>query len=273
MRRSSESILLRLKYVISIGLCYSGLNSIIRKFLKHLYGNLPVVTVLCYHSITDEQLPNFESQLNYLLKKDFKFISGKELLEIMSQPNKFSNHCRYVCLTFDDCYENNYSVVRPILLKRRIPAIFFAVSAKLGQIADWNDGECNGGQLMTKKQLKEMALTFDIGAHSQNHVKLGNVKSEIVLNEIENSKKELTELTEHKVLFFAYPSGSYNSMVFELLSKFELEAAFTINQHSNYSYEEKYELGRYLVNPEYFRDFKLKVMGGYDWFYFFGKFF
>lgn len=273
MDSSLERSLLRLKYVVSLVLWCSGANCLIKKFLWHLHGNLPVVVVLCYHSVTAEQVDNFESQLDYLRKNDFTFISGKELLDLMAQPKKFEGHRRYVCLTFDDCYENSYSVVRPVLEERKLPAICFAVSSKLGQFADWENSGANSGRLMTKEQLKEMALSFEIGAHTEHHIRLGNAPYEIALNEVRNSQKELTELLGRKVRFFAYPNGSYNSATSELVSKLEFGAAFAIDQHSNYSYDEKYALGRYLVNPENLVDFRLKAMGGYDWFFFLKRLF
>lgn len=180
----------------------------------------------------------FENQVDYIFENNFQFISGKQLLELISCPTNYKSSTRYICFTFDDCYENNYSIVRPILLQKKIPAKFFAATSKLGSFSDWDD--CHSRQsIMTRKQIKEMSLSFDIGSHTQHHVRLANSKPNTILNEISNSKKELTELLGREILFFAYPYGSYNSEVVKYVSQSQFEVAFTIEQHTNYYYKEQ----------------------------------
>jgi len=45
-------------------------------------------------------------------------------------------------------------------------------------------------------------------------------------------------------------------------------AAFTIEQHLNYRLDEPFIIGRYIVEPEDGIAFRMKVNGGYDWFYY-----
>ena len=257
-----------IKNFLSIVLYHTGINFLVNTFIMHCYGNFPVVTILCYHSITTkQQIRSFEKQLDYLRGSSYSFISGHELIALINSPKSFCNSKRYICLTFDDCCEDNYFIVRPILAKRKIPAIFFAVSSKLGGWADW-DRNKDSCRLMTPDQLREMALLFDIGSHTRTHVKLATKKFEIALKEIRDSKQELMGLIRKPISFFAYPNGNYNSAVARTVMDCGFDIAFTIEQHTNYCYEEKYSLGRYIVDPEDFEDFKLKVAGGYDWFYF-----
>ena len=178
-----EEILIRVKHALSIILYFTGFNFLINRFIKKMHGDMASLNILCYHSISEQQSSMFEHQMNYLLEHNYHFISGKQLIELLTTPDKFDNHFKYICLTFDDCYEDNYTIVRQILLRKKIPAIFFAVSSKLGQVADW-DNNCDKQRIMTVEQLKEMAKSFDIGAHTQNHIKLGEAEPEIVLSEI-----------------------------------------------------------------------------------------
>jgi peptidoglycan/xylan/chitin deacetylase (PgdA/CDA1 family) len=265
-----NKMMVTLKYALSLALHFFGITFLINRLIKLSHRNQPTLTVLCYHSVDDSRLHTFERQLDYLIEHDFQFVSKRQLLELITCPTNFNNHTKYVCLTFDDCYENNYTIVRPLLLRKKIPAIFFAVSAKLGQIADWEDHHPNQ-RLMTKDQLKQMALTFAVGAHTQNHVPLGGSKPEAIFSEIINSKNELSEIIGQEIDVFAYPKGSYNSEVLKYISQCHFEAAFTIEQHTNYSYTERYAMGRYLIDPGSFISFKLKVTGGYDWFFFLKK--
>jgi len=263
-----ENDLLRLKHLVSAGLVHFGVNGLVKSYLKRHHGNLPVVTALCYHAVPKEHVRSFELQLDYLAENNFFPLSGESLIDLMILPQKYKEHGKYVCLTFDDCYESNYTILRPILLKRRLPAIFFAVSSRLGEFPDWDDGCGNKERLMTGEQLQEMALDFEIGGHTKHHVKLGEARPGLILDEVERSKDELRNLLGKEVSFFSYPNGSYNARVLECVESCGFDAAFTIDQHSNYSYRERYALGRYLIDPGDIHDFKLKVLGGYDWFYF-----
>jgi len=266
---ATGKVLLGLKYIISIVLYISGITFLINRIIKKFHGNLSPLTILCYHSVKEQQLSFFERQLNYLIKK-FQFIDSIQLLELIANPKNFNNAVRYICLTFDDCYEDNYFVVRKMLLEKKITAIFFAPSQKLGQASDWDDGSHNQ-RIMSAGQLKELAKSFTIGAHTQNHIRLGEVDPNVAVSEIMGSKDDLSRLLDQKILFFAYPNGSYNNTIVKCVSDCQFEAALTIEQHTNYSYKNRYTLGRYIVRPEELLSFKLKSNGGYDWFYYIQK--
>jgi len=256
--------LLGVKQIVSKLLYSTGAIFLINKFIKKMHGDLAALTVLCYHSVDKGQAIHFEQQIDYLTSKNYIFLAGKELIELINNPQKYDRNLLYICLTFDDCYEDNFTVVRDILLRKEIPAIFFAVSAMLGKKAIW-DNKMTQKDIMTECQLAEMANNFDIGAHTQHHRKLDELTGEDILMEIQHSKEELSSILKREIYLFAYPHGSYNDCVLKYVSQLNFKAAFTIEQHTNYSYNEKYKLGRYIVNPEDMADFKLKVAGGYDW--------
>ena len=266
-----QKVLLKIKYLLSLLFYSCGICTVINYFIKLFYGNQPPLIVLCYHSVDEDMMCQFEKQIDYLIRQNYKIISGIELLKLLYYPVEPDNNSKYICLTFDDCYEDNYFIVRNILVKKKIPAIFFAPSYKLGQYVDWNSCYAHK-RLMTVEQLKDMSRSFDIGSHTRNHIKLAEASSDVYVDEIKNSKNDLEKILDREVVFFAYPHGSYNRKVIQYLSECKFKSAFTVRQHVNYSYKEKYELGRYLIKPDNFRDFKLKVSGGYDWFFFLNKF-
>jgi len=261
-----EGLLIGVKNLISFVFYHTKIQLLVNRWIRQYYGKLPVVNVLCYHGVTKRQASLFERQLDYLSRKGYFFLSGQELIVLINDPKRFRDRRKYVCLTFDDCYEDNYLYVRPILSERRIPAIFFAVSSKLDKTADWPGG--NNGKLMSASQLKEMALQFDIGSHTCTHVRLAKVVPEQAQREVERSKSELTAMLQRPIVFLAYPNGDYNALVTEIVEGCGFQAAFTVEQHCNYQYGERFILGRYLVDPDDFESFKLKVAGGHDWVYF-----
>jgi peptidoglycan/xylan/chitin deacetylase (PgdA/CDA1 family) len=261
-----EQLLIWTKDLISLLFYYTKLNSLINSLIKRWHGNLPVITILCYHSIPGPQKMLFERQIDYLSNHNYSFLSGQDLLTLINDPILSERRGKYVCLTFDDCYEDNYVFVRPILLAKQIPAVFFAVSSKLGKTVDWTDNPA-GTSLMTPEQLKEMALSFDIGSHTLTHAKLAELEPEEVLREVKESKAELRALLQKPIIFFAYPNGSLSAEAVKIVEECEFSAAFTIDQHRNYNYSERFLLGRHIINPDDFRGFKIKLAGGFDWLY------
>lgn len=262
------SSLVRLKHYLCSLFYLLFISHVINRCIKLWYGNRASLVVLCYHSIKEEEAGLFERQLDYLVdERGFKVISGTHVAALIRAPEDFDRNTRYVCLTFDDCYLDNYSVVREILRRRNLGAIFFAATQKLGTTID-SCLENSKEQIMSSLQLQQMAQDFDIGAHTQHHIRLAEVDRHVAEREILGSKDDLKELLGKDINFFAYPNGSYNGHALYAVNKGQFAAAFTIEQHTNYNYTEKYRLGRYLVQPSDNWVFKLKVNGGYDWFFF-----
>jgi len=65
---------------------------------------------------------NFEKQLDKVAKH-FKFVSQKEILDAIEGKGQLPEKC--CLLTFDDGLRSQYEKAVPILLKKKIPAVFF----------------------------------------------------------------------------------------------------------------------------------------------------
>ncbi len=108
----------------------------IQNIRKRIFNN-PKPLVLMYHRIaTPLSDPwnlavcpdNFQQQLQ-VLKETGSVISMAELLQ---QVEKRKLNQRYIVLTFDDGYIDNYSTAKPMLEQYQIPATFFICSKHLG---------------------------------------------------------------------------------------------------------------------------------------------
>ena len=92
--------------------------------------------IVVYHGVTKEipkvfnwqQIPlaQFIEHMKHL-KKHYHVVPLPILLEVMRNKKKYPK--RWVALTFDDGYENNFSVVYPILRDLNFPATFFISTA------------------------------------------------------------------------------------------------------------------------------------------------
>ena len=116
----------------------------------HEAGGIPasrVLRVLAYHTIADLHgasilepygVPpdDFRDQLDLLQRYGFHFISADEFLRFVDGSAGLPR--RALLLTFDDCFEDLTRVVLPMLQERAIPALAFAVSARLGRTNEWD---------------------------------------------------------------------------------------------------------------------------------------
>ena len=98
---------------------------------------LPRIITLLYHRIdTSETDPwgicvsikNFEEQILFL-KNNFNIISSGDLIKQVIDHNITEES---ICITFDDCYADNYTNAKPILEKYNCPATFFISTAFIG---------------------------------------------------------------------------------------------------------------------------------------------
>ena len=107
-----------------------GINRIFSRFTIHK-GR-----ILAYHGVTKKaptvsnwqqiRVDEFIQQMAYL-KKYYNVVPLTTMLEYLFYKKQIPNRC--VALTFDDGYENNFSVVYPLLRELNLPATFFISTA------------------------------------------------------------------------------------------------------------------------------------------------
>lgn len=165
-----------------------------------------------------EITPDFLKQtIETYRQQGHRFVSIDEACDIIkrgrtSQP--------FVCLTFDDGYQDNYDIAYPILKQMEVP---FAIYVTTGFIDNrlpmwWYHGDQLG---ITTESLK--ALDADpictIGAHTISHPKLDTLSSNMQTQEIELSRQKLETLLGHPILHFSYPHGAYNANTLSIISR------------------------------------------------------
>lgn len=138
-----------------------------------------------------------------------RFVSIDEACDIISKGR--TNH-PFVCLTFDDGYQDNHDIAYPLLKRLDVP---FAVYVTTGFIDNrlpmwWYASERLG---ITTESLK--ALDADplctIGAHTVSHPRLDTLSLDDQQKEIAQSRQELEALLDHPIHHFSYPHGAYNA--------------------------------------------------------------
>lgn len=195
------------------------------------------IPVLMYHRIASvpgerNSLPveKFKEQLDYLQLHGYTTITMQDLY------NHYTLHSplptKSVLLTFDDGYEDNFSVALPLLRERNMKAIVFPIAHWVGKENQWE----NFNQAITKtmdwNKLHEWkAAGLEIGSHTLTHPFLTQCDEEKIVHEIKMSKAILEEKLNDKVEFFCYPYGFFNQNIVDIVKKAGYKGAVAIYDH------------------------------------------
>ncbi len=179
------------------------------------------VPVLAYHKVDNDKSVYsvsekvFDEQLKCLYKKGYKAITLEKMQELMAE-KKLAEE-KYIVITFDDGYENNYTKALPILQKYNYPATVFVVTGSVGAT-----------NYLNPQQIRELSKAgIEIGSHTDRHLPLATLTEEEIERELVVSKQYLEYLTLKTVKYLAYPNGSYNDKTSILLEKAGYKGAFT----------------------------------------------
>jgi len=106
-----------------------------------------------------------------------------------------------VALTFDDGYMEHLKIAR-FLARRGIRAAFFVITGLRMFM---------GRKLLSPSEVKEIAsLGHEIGSHTVTHIDMTHTLEDVMLKELVESKKFLSELLGCEVNSFAYPYGPHS---------------------------------------------------------------
>ena len=238
------------------------------------------VRFLCYHSITPEEpVPEktftptltkdaFRLQMQMIKDSGATVVSMGNALELLK--NGEADKGRYVCITFDDGYLDNWNAAWPILKEYRFAAHFFIVSDWIGiaQKITRNgrvfDVSCMGAEILKKI----MSEGGSMGSHSASHKDFTKLGTGELLNELKSSKEKMEILLGTKIITISYPYTFFNTDVETAAREAGYKYGFTIEMGSVKSRDIKnpFQLRRTVVaNNEAEAGFELKVSGGYDW--------
>lgn len=230
-----------------------GINTIVIKFFCFLFhGAKERPTVLMYHSVMEGDNPlsltpeKFEDQIKYLKENKFKFLKLDDLKDGVVFEGKS------VLITFDDGYEDNFSIVVPILQKYNVPAIFFIATGLVGS-------EVGGLKMMNWEEIKNISINnlFEIGGHTITHRKLHKLNLEEVEKEIKESKRILEEKLGKSIRVFAYPYGRYNDLVLGVIKKSGFKWAFSTRPGCLQEGFNKWQIRRFGIDnfrAQFFKD-------------------
>ena len=171
------------------------------------------VIVYMYHSVSEEPVnaddeelsvrpESFERQLRFFAESGRRTIFASELAGL-------EKGGKYLVLTFDDGYEDNYTEVFPLLKKYDCKATIFMITRLIGK-----EG------YLSADQIREMTASglVSVQSHTVSHepLALGDKEFEDVDDEFRCSKIALQAITGQRVNAVSVPNGSYDSVVLDI---------------------------------------------------------
>jgi len=130
-------------------------------------------------------------------------------------------------LTFDDGFEDFYTLAYPILHRYGFVATIF-LRTDIIQNGGYRDSE-TGEPGMTWEQIKFLcAAGFSFGSHTCSHFHLPELPEEQILHELIASKEYLKTGLGQEVPFLAYPYGDSNFTVQRIAQQAGYQAAFGV---------------------------------------------
>lgn len=290
------------KLIISTVFFYSGLFLIVRMINNRRGRKLTIVT---YHRVSNQPVDKISKSLPFMFVSQRLFETHIKFYKRFYHVITFKDIARYekeggippnsLIITFDDGYEDNYSLAYPILKKNNVPAVIFVATNFVGtenvswwdeiffrlSVIDRTDIESlgpqkvnldkilkrfkrdpaglfanlgrldkayisqliqalrevtptppsllNSNRFMNKEQILEMKSHIEFGSHTCSHVSLEVEKNDRAMNELNLSKKYLSELTKSPINIFAYPTGHYSTRSLEMVDRAGYRYAVTLD--------------------------------------------
>lgn len=125
-----------------------------------------------------------------------------------------------ISITFDDGYDSDYNIVRPILEDYGFKGTFFPIVDRIG----------TSSSFMDENQIKEMSdMGHEIGSHTYSHPRLVEISDEEIKYELRESKIALQNIIGKPVETLCYPFGATDARVINYVSGYYKGARAIIN--------------------------------------------
>ena len=186
------------------------------------------------HRVTDERSKQersrpyeispvrLESLIQGYIDRGYEFISIAEVVYRMKSGKRGK---RFVSVTLDDGYANNYEVAYPIFKKYNVPFCIYVCEKMI--TGERKEDNIENYRMLTIDQIK--VLDKDplgtIGGHTQSHMRLSHLSREQQIQEIYGCKLWLENVLDHPIEDYAYPYGDYNSDILDIFRKIGIKRA------------------------------------------------
>ena len=224
------------------------------------------VRVLMYHSISEHikkekhnkwrvKPEDFEKQMNWFYKNNWKSFTISELIELDKIPEKS------FVITFDDGFEDNFTNAFPILQKYNFKATIYLVPNQ--KTNHWEEKNTSVlSNLLNNEEILQMQNSglIEFGSHTLSHVNLSTITDEQLINELRESKKEVENITKKDCEAFAYPYGKFDDKIVQAVKNAGYKNATVVKRGFFEQNDDVFTIKRIgILGTESFFDFILKI--------------
>lgn len=192
----------------------------------------------------------------------YKAITFRELEEIGLE-NRHKE--KYIIITVDDGYRDNYEILFPILKKYNMKAVIFFITG-----VDYNKWTVEGmGEkrfdLMTHEMIREMDQSgyVEFGGHTLTHPSMPSLSTEELYREVSENKKDLESILGREVITFAYPYGHNSLRVQEIIKKCGYKYGVSTDSGTGIISDNKFDIRRTAIDKTSLFDFLRKISPKY----------
>lgn len=193
-----------------------------------------------------------EKHFKLIKKMGFETITFEDLAE-KGLISRLEYGKRYIVITVDDGYRDNYELLLPLLRKYNFKAVVYAVTGETYNRWDV-DAKVNPEKpvsLMNANELKALSESghIEIGGHTVSHPHLNTLPLEKQEAEIKNNKEELERLLGKPLTSFAYPYGSLNADSKHFAEKLGYQFAVATNSGPLATHQDPFQIRRIAIFP------------------------
>jgi len=245
------------------------LESIFQSVINRYYKM--EIPIIYYHKVINDESDAgrhgiyvtqklFDEHMKFLSVRGYKTVTFEEALQIKKENRKE----KYVIITFDDGYEDNYLYAFPVLKKYNFNAEIFLVAGLDSNEWDRKDNE-PVSSMLKKEQIIEMHnYGIRFGSHTMNHKDLTKCTDAELEIEISGSKKHLEEKLGFEINSIAYPYGNYNNGVIDKVKKAGYAIGYATDRGPLGMHEDIFRIKRITIFPNTDKfHFARKVKGNY----------
>lgn len=242
-----------LKTLLYLFVCHSGLLQLTRAWRKLTHKTR--TCVLLYHRVNDQaddsltvSVQQFAEHL-VILRRYCSIVSTSRLLAMVESRSEMPPNS--IAIHFDDCYRDVYTQGARLLAAARMPACIFISSGFVGtNRAFQHDSEKCPFPMenLSADEVRELVhCDFEVGAHTVNHVDLGQCSAPIAEAELRQGKSDLERIIGTLVKLFSYPFGREQNIrpeIIPLVEKAGYRAMFSAHGGYVSANSEMYALRR-----------------------------
>ena len=257
--------------VIFLGICIFFI--LIFSYFKEKYEELPTLNVLMFHVVC-EKMPEDKNLSGLYITKDmlndyceyfvnnhYKVVSLNEAYNILKNKAEVDN-TNLLVLTFDDGYEDNYTLAFPMLKEHGLK---FNINV-IGRYTDENRKN-----YLSWEQIKDMNESglLELGNHTyDSHIYIEDYKGDSVpilkallpneteeerknriFNDLEKANNLINQNTENNINIMAYPYGvPPKDIQEEIAKKFNYSIELMVTEGVNRKPEDFTKLNRFVVD-------------------------